>query len=67
MARPELARIAEPRGRTVSPIVFRFALDLGMIPLTGTSDAGHVRPNLEVSLLPGFRRNERIEGGEMKA
>jgi diketogulonate reductase-like aldo/keto reductase len=43
-----LARIAERRGRTVSQIVFRFALDVGMIPLTGTTDADHMRADLEV-------------------
>ena len=48
MARPELARIAERHGRTVSQIVFRFALDVGMVPLTGTSDAVHMRADLEV-------------------
>ena len=48
MARPELARIAERHGRTVSQIVFRFALDVGMVPLTGTTDVGHMRADLEV-------------------
>jgi len=48
LARPELARIAERHGRTVSQIVFRFALDVGMVPLTGTTDAGHMRADLEV-------------------
>jgi diketogulonate reductase-like aldo/keto reductase len=42
LARPELARIARRHGRTVSQVVFRFALDVGMVPLTGTSDAGHM-------------------------
>jgi hypothetical protein len=28
--------------------VFRFALDVDIIPLTGTSDADHVRADLEV-------------------
>jgi diketogulonate reductase-like aldo/keto reductase len=44
----ELARIAKRHGRTVSQIVFRFALDVGMIPLTGTTDAAHMRADLEV-------------------
>ena len=48
LAHPELARIAERHGRTVSQIVFRFALDVGMLPLTGTTDAGHMRADLEV-------------------
>jgi diketogulonate reductase-like aldo/keto reductase len=48
LARPELLRIAQHHGRTVSQIVFRFALDVGMIPLTGTTDAGHMRADLDV-------------------
>jgi diketogulonate reductase-like aldo/keto reductase len=47
-AHPELARIAERYGRTVSQIIFRFALDVGMIPLTGTTDADHMRADLDV-------------------
>jgi diketogulonate reductase-like aldo/keto reductase len=55
-ARPELAAIAQRHGRTVSQIIFRFALDAGMIPLTGTSAVNHMRADLEVfdfSLGPG--------------
>jgi diketogulonate reductase-like aldo/keto reductase len=48
LARPELSRIAARHGRTTSQIVFRFALDLGMVPLTGTTDAHHMRADLEV-------------------
>lgn len=48
LARPELRRIAERYGRTASEIVFRFALDLGMIPLTGTSNVEHMRADLSV-------------------
>ena len=63
LARPELARIAKRHGRTVSQIVFRFALDVGMMPLTGTTDADHMRADLEVfdfRLAP--EEVERIEG-----
>src|SRR5271157_3913793 len=48
MAHPELKRIAERHGRTVSQIVFRFALDVEMVPLTGTTDVNHMRADLEV-------------------
>jgi diketogulonate reductase-like aldo/keto reductase len=62
LARPELLRIAQRHGRSVSQIVFRFALDVGMIPLTGTTDAGHMLADLGVfdfSLDP--EEVERIE------
>ena len=48
IARPELVRIAKRYGRTVSQIVFRFALDVGMLPLTGTTAADHMRMDLDV-------------------
>ncbi|HYT89284.1 MAG TPA: aldo/keto reductase [Gemmataceae bacterium] len=48
LARAELVQIARRHGRTVSQVVFRFALDVGMVPLTGTTDAGHMREDLEV-------------------
>ncbi len=46
LAHPELARIAERHGRTPSQVIFRFALDAGMIALTGTTDAKHMREDL---------------------
>ena len=48
MARSELARIAHRYGRTPAQIIFRFALDVGIIPLTGTTDADHMRADLDV-------------------
>jgi diketogulonate reductase-like aldo/keto reductase len=48
LAHPELARIAERHGRPVSQVVFRFALEVGISPLTGTSDADHMRADLKV-------------------
>jgi diketogulonate reductase-like aldo/keto reductase len=63
MARPELGLIAARHGRTVSQVVFRFALDVGMMALTGTTDPGHMRADLDVF---DFRLDpdevERIEG-----
>ena len=44
----ELERIALRYGRTVNQIVFRFAIDLGLLPLTGTSNAEHMRDDLAV-------------------
>ena len=34
--------------RTPAEIVFRFALDVGMVPLTGTTDASHMQADIEV-------------------
>ena len=43
---PAIAAIAKKTGRTVAQAIFRFALQLGMIPLTGTSSAAHMREDL---------------------
>src|SRR5262245_21157428 len=43
LAHPELARIAGRHGRTAAQVVFRFALDADMVPLTGTTDPDHMR------------------------
>jgi diketogulonate reductase-like aldo/keto reductase len=48
LASPALARIAAGHGRTAAQIVFRFALDAGMLPLTGTSSNEHMRDDLQV-------------------
>lgn len=55
LAHRELAQIAKRYDRSVSQIVFRFALDVAMIPLTGTTNADHIRADLDVfafKLLP---------------
>jgi diketogulonate reductase-like aldo/keto reductase len=44
----EMARIAQRYARTIPQVIFRFALDVGMVPLTGTSSAQHMRDDLEV-------------------
>ena len=48
MVRPALVQIAKRHRRTVSQIVFRFALDVGMLPLTGTTNAEHMRLDLDL-------------------
>ncbi len=48
MSSSELARIAQKHGRITSQIVFRFVLEIGIIPLTGTTNAEHMQKDLEV-------------------
>jgi diketogulonate reductase-like aldo/keto reductase len=67
LVHPELTRIADRHGRSVAQIVFRFALDVGMLPLTGTTDPAHMRADLDVfdfRLEPEeVARIERLGGG----
>lgn len=46
IARPLIARIADRVGRSPAQVVFRFALQVGMIPLTGTSSDRHMQEDL---------------------
>lgn len=46
--RPEIRQIAKRLERPVAQIVFRFALQAGMIPLTGTSNKQHMLNDLAV-------------------
>jgi diketogulonate reductase-like aldo/keto reductase len=48
LARREMSQIAARHGRTASQIVFRFALAVRMLPLTGTTDPAHMRADLDV-------------------
>jgi diketogulonate reductase-like aldo/keto reductase len=48
MTHPVLVQIARRHGRAASQIVFRFAIDVGMVPLTGTTNADHMRADLDV-------------------
>lgn len=48
LAHPEIIEIAQRLGRTVSQIVLRFALEVGMVALTGTTNVQHMRDDLAV-------------------
>jgi diketogulonate reductase-like aldo/keto reductase len=48
LSHPEIVRIARRHGRSAAQVVFRFALEVGMVALTGTADAGHMREDLDV-------------------
>jgi diketogulonate reductase-like aldo/keto reductase len=45
---PEVKSIAARAGRSITQIAFRFALQVGMIPLTGTSSEEHMREDLGI-------------------
>ncbi|MBO6934596.1 MAG: aldo/keto reductase [Deltaproteobacteria bacterium] len=47
LARDSVKAIARAHGVTVPQVVFAFARQLGMLPLTGTSDPQHMRQDLD--------------------
>jgi diketogulonate reductase-like aldo/keto reductase len=56
LGHPLVARIAARTGATPAQVVFRFALAVGMLPLTGTSSAEHMKQDLasrDLALTPG--------------
>jgi diketogulonate reductase-like aldo/keto reductase len=60
---PDIGQIAERAGATVPQVVFKFALEVGMLPLTGTTDRAHMDEDLacsSVTLAPEDMK--RIEG-----
>ncbi len=44
---PEVANIARRSGKTPAQVVFRFALQAGMVPLTGTTNEQHMKEDLQ--------------------
>jgi len=48
LSSPQLADIAWRHGKTIPQVVFRFAVQLGMMPLTGTTNSLHMRQDLEI-------------------
>lgn len=48
LASRDLASIAARYARTPSEIVFRFALDVGILPLTGTTNPTHMQADLRI-------------------
>ena len=50
LARPAVDAVMQRSGLTRAQVAFRFALQVGMTPLTGTSSADHMREDLEIVL-----------------
>jgi len=48
LSSPPAIALARRYGKTVPQIAFRFAIDLGMLPLTGTADSLHMRQDLDI-------------------
>ncbi|TMA13378.1 MAG: aldo/keto reductase [Deltaproteobacteria bacterium] len=47
LADPEIRTIAERLGATPAQVVFRFAMQIGMLPLTGTTSQQHMKEDLQ--------------------
>lgn len=49
---PTMRAIAARLGTGVAQIIFRFAMQIGMLPLTGTTSAQHMKEDLQAEQLP---------------
>ena len=48
LLKPCVTQIAHRYNKTVPQVVYRFAFELGMLPLTGTTDVAHMRNSLDI-------------------
>jgi len=48
LSSPRVVAVARRHGKTVAQVVFRFAIELAMLPLTGTTDGLHMREDLNI-------------------
>jgi diketogulonate reductase-like aldo/keto reductase len=58
LASAALGAMATRRGLTREQLVFRFAIDVGMTPLTGTTDETHMKQDLEAIRAPSLSGDE---------
>ena len=50
MTCPALAPISKKHGKTAPQVLFRFAQQMGMLPLTGTTDPAHMAQDLAIGM-----------------
>jgi diketogulonate reductase-like aldo/keto reductase len=48
LLKPCVTEIAHHHNKTVPQVIYRFAFELGMVPLTGTTDVSHMREALDI-------------------
>lgn len=51
MADPDIRAIAKRLGATSAQVIFRFAMQIGMLPLTGTTSEQHMKEDLQAEQL----------------
>ena len=51
LADPEIRIVAQRLGATTAQVIFRFAMQIGMLPLTGTTSQQHMKEDLQAEQL----------------
>jgi len=60
---PDMIKQARRHQKTVAQLIFRFAQQVGMLPLTGTTDDSHMREDLESSTFQLAEEDVRLIEG----
>ncbi len=60
---PDMIKLARRHQKTVAQVIFRFAQQVGMLPLTGTTDDSHMREDLESSTFQLAEEDVRLIEG----
>ena len=60
---PDMIKLARRHQKTVAQVIFRFAQQVGMLPLTGTTDDSHMREDLESSTFQLVEEEVRLIAG----
>jgi len=47
MSHPTMRSIATRLGATIAQVVFRFSMQVGMLPITGTTNVEHMKEDLQ--------------------
>ena len=62
LADPEIRTIAQRLGASTAQVIFRFAMQIGMLPLTGTTSQQHMKEDLQAEQLAlSIEEIQRIE------
>ena len=60
---PDMIKLTRRHQKTVAQVIFRFAQQVGMLPLTGTTDDSHMREDLESSTFQLAEEDVRLIEG----
>ncbi len=60
---PDMIKLARRHQKTVAQVIFRFTQQVGMLPLTGTTDDSHMREDLESSTFQLAEEDVRLIEG----
>ncbi len=61
LAHPLIKQLAQERHGTSAQVFFRFLIDIGLTPLTGTTDEKHMKEDLQVLQWPSLDNDSIVQ------